>query len=185
MISRKALLVIDMQKGSFTEATPRHNTQRVVQIINSLATSFRAKSWPVLFVQHDGSAMNEFMPFTMEWELLDDLEIDPNDVRIDKYANDVFYRSELVQKLDMLAINDLVITGCATDFCVESTIQSAVPKDYNVTVIEDGHTTGNRPSMRAKQVINHYNWVWKNMIPTKGKIEVLPYQLFLQQLLNN
>lgn len=174
-----------MQKGSFTEATPRHNTEGVVQIINLLAAAFRAKSWPVLFIQHDGSTMNEFVPFTTEWELLDDLKIDTDDIRINKYANDVFYRSELGQKLNALAINKLVITGCATDFCVESTIQSAVSKDYNVTVIEDGHTTGNRPSLRAKQVIDHYNWIWKNMIPTKGKIEVLPHHLFLQQVLND
>lgn len=95
MTARKALLVIDMQKGSFTEATPRHNTTGVVQIINSLAATFRAKSWPILFIQHDGSAMNEFVPFTTEWELLDDLQIDTADIRIDKYANDVFYRSKL------------------------------------------------------------------------------------------
>jgi nicotinamidase-related amidase len=185
MTARKALLVIDMQKGSFTEATPRHNAQGVVQIINSIAAAFRAKSWPVLFIQHDGSAMNEFVPFTTEWELLDDLEIDTADIHLDKYANDVFYRSELGQKLDQLAINELVITGCATDFCVESTIQSAISKDYNITVIEDGHTTGNRPGLKANQVIDHYNWVWKNMIPTKGKIEVLHYQLFLQQVLSS
>lgn len=113
--------------------------------------------------------------------MLDDLKIDTDDIRIDKYADDVFYRSELGQKLGALAINELVITGCATDFCVESTIQSAVSKDYSITVIEDGHTTGNRPSLRAHQVIDHYNWVWKNMIPTKGKIEVLPHLEFLQK----
>jgi len=110
MINRKALLVIDMQKGSFTEATPRHNTEGVVQIINSLASAFRAKSWPVLFIQHDGRTMNEFVPHTTEWELLDDLMIETDDIRIDKYANDVFYRSELQKKLDLLAINELVIT---------------------------------------------------------------------------
>ncbi|WP_353720091.1 isochorismatase family protein [Dyadobacter sp. 676] len=185
MFNRKALLVIDMQKGSFTEATPRHNTEGVVQIINLLAAVFREQSWPVLFIQHDGSTMNEFVPFTTEWELLDELKIDNDDIRIDKYANDVFYRSELKKRLDLLAVNELVITGCATDFCVESTVQSAVSKDYNVTVIEDGHTTGDRPGLRAHQVIDHYNWVWKNMIPTKGKIEVLPHHLFLQQILND
>jgi len=185
MFNRKALLVIDMQKGSFTEATPRHNTEGVVQIINLLAAVFREQSWPVLFIQHDGSTMNEFVPFTTEWELLDELKIDNDDIRIDKYANDVFYRSELKKRLDLLAVNELVITGCATDFCVESTVQSAVSKNYNATVIEDGHTTGDRPGLRAHQVIDHYNWVWKNMIPTKGKIEVLPHHLFLQQILND
>ena len=185
MIHRKALLVIDMQKGSFTEATPRHNTEGVVQIINLLSATFRARSLPVLFIQHDGSTMNDFVPFTTEWELLDELKIDIDDIRIDKYANDVFYRSELQRKLNQLAVNELVITGCATDFCVESTIQSAISKDYSLTIIEDGHTTGNRPNLKAHQVIDHYNWVWKNMIPTKGKIEVLPHHLFLQKILND
>lgn len=66
----------------------------------------------------------------------------------------------------------MFITGCATDFCVESTIQSTLTKDFNITVAEDGHTTGERPNLKAEQVINHYNWVWQNMIPTKGKIKV-------------
>ena len=66
----------------------------------------------------------------------------------------------------------MFITGCATDFCVESTIQSALTKDYNITVVSDGHTTGERPHLAAVKVIEHYNWVWNNMIPTKGKIDV-------------
>ena len=33
-------------------------------------------------------------------------------------------------------------------------------------------TTGERPHLRAEQVIEHYNWVWQNMIPTKGEIKV-------------
>lgn len=76
--------------------------------------------------------MNEFEPFTTEWELLDDLQVSASDILIDKYANDVFYRSQLRQKLDSFDINELAITGCTTCFCVESTIQSAISKDYNV-----------------------------------------------------
>ncbi len=98
------------------------------------------------------------------------------DIRIDKYANDVFYQSELQSKLEELNVKHLLITGCATDFCVESTIQSALTKDYNVTVLEDGHTSGNRPHLPAEKVIEHYNWVWRNTIPTKGKIEVKPFE---------
>ena len=66
----------------------------------------------------------------------------------------------------------MFITGCATDFCIESTIQSALTKDYNITIVEDGHTTGERPHLKAEKVIEHYNWVWKNMISTEGKIKV-------------
>ncbi|WP_271782385.1 isochorismatase family protein [Aquimarina algiphila] len=176
MKNKKALLVIDMQKGSFTSKTPRFDTKGVVNKINALAQLFKASDLPVIFIQHDGTKENEFIPSTEEWELLDTLEVVSNDIFIDKYANDVFYESKLQSTLTNLAINELYITGCATDFCVASTIQSALTKDYNITVVSDGHTTGERPHLEAEKVIEHYNWVWQNMIPTKGKIEVKSFE---------
>lgn len=171
-MKHKALLIIDMQKGSFTPKTPRYDTNGIIERINKIASFFRANNLPIIFIQHDGTGTGEFEKGSNAWENLDALEVKSNDILIDKYANDVFYRSKLQSKLTELNINELVITGCATDFCVESTIQSALTKDYNITVIEDGHTTGERPNLKAKEVINHYNWVWQNMIPTKGKIQV-------------
>ncbi|MDO6758717.1 isochorismatase family protein [Tamlana sp. 2_MG-2023] len=172
MKNRKALLVIDMQKGSFTPKKPRFDTTGVIRRINILSELFRKLNFPVICIQHDGTGTGEFEKYSTDWQILDDLIILANDVRIDKYANDVFYRSQLQLMLKKLNVNELVITGCATDFCVESTIQSALIKDYNITVVEDGHTTGERPHLNARQVIEHYNWVWRNMIPTKGKIKV-------------
>ncbi|WP_109829755.1 cysteine hydrolase family protein [Reichenbachiella versicolor] len=171
-MTKKALIVIDMQKGSFTPQTPRYDTDGVVYRINQLAEQFRKLNSPVIYVQHDGTGSGEFEKGTTEWENLDELEVRSSDIIIDKYANDVFYQSDIQGKLSDLGIEELVITGCATDFCVESSIQSALTKDYSITVVEDGHTTGDRPGLSAKQVIDHYNWVWKNMIPTKGTIVV-------------
>lgn len=168
----KALLVIDMQKGSFTSKTPRYDASGVVRKINELAQLFRELNYPVIYIQHDGNGTGEFEKNTIDWENLDDLIVASNDIRIDKYANDVFYNSKLHSKLMELNVNELVITGCATDFCIESTIQSALSKDYNITVVADGHTTGERPHLKAAQVIEHYNWVWQHMIPTKGRIRV-------------
>lgn len=172
MLSKKALLVIDMQKGSFRAQTPRFDTAGVVKRINELAALFRVLQYPVIYIQHDGKGTGKFEKNTLDWENLDDLIITPTDIRIDKYANDVFYKSKLQSTLQNLDINELFITGCATDFCVESTIQSALTKDYNITVVKDGHTTGNRPHINAEQVIEHYNWVWQHMLPTKGQITV-------------
>ena len=176
MAARKALLIIDMQKGSFTEQTPRFDTPGVVERINKIANKFRNLKNPVIYIQHDGAAYGEFLKNTEEWEILDELVVDEKDIIIDKYANDAFYKSNLQAKLEGLAVNDLFITGCATDFCVESTIQAALTKDYNVTVVSDAHTTGERPILSAKQVIDHYNWIWQNMIPTQGKIEVKSFE---------
>ena len=172
MIDKKALLVIDMQKGSFVPETPRFDTEGVVKRINKLDEKFRREGHPVIFIQHDGSGSGEFEKHKWDWELLDELQVEDSDLLIDKYANDCFYHSQLESKLKELSIQELFITGCATDFCVESTIQSALSKDFFITVVSDAHTTADRPNLSAKQVIDHYNWVWENMIPTKGRIIV-------------
>ncbi|WP_299534566.1 isochorismatase family protein [Ulvibacterium sp.] len=184
MKSKKALLVIDMQKGSFTPKTPRFDTSGVVNRINGLADLFRKMDFPVIFIQHDGNGTGKFEKNSWEWELLDELKIKPTDIRLDKYANDVFYKSGLQDKLAELKTQELLITGCATDFCVESTIQSALTKDYDITVVADGHTTGERPHLSAEKVIGHYNWVWQNMIPTNGKIKVENYAGIIKTFAN-
>jgi len=184
MKNRKALLIIDMQKGSFTPLTPRYDTSGVVKRINLVADAFRSRSLPVFYIQHDGTACGEFVPHTAEWELLDELAVEPGDIFVDKYANNVFYNSNLQAKMIQHSVNELMISGCATDFCVESTIQAALTMDYNITVIEDGHTTGERPNLTALQVIEHYNWVWRNMLPTKGVLSVKPHNDILKELSN-
>ncbi len=181
MIIMKALLVIDMQKGSFTSKTPRFDTDGVVQRINELASIFREQNYPVVFIQHDGTDSGEFEKNTREWENLDELLVDSNDIRIDKYANDIFYHSKLHAQLADLNVTELMITGCATDFCVESSIQSALTKDYDITVVSNGHTTGDRPHLKAEKVVEHYNWVWQNMIPTKGRVQVKSFEEIKKQ----
>ena len=161
-----------MQKGDFTPKSRRFDADGTIERINQLSELFRSKKYPVIFIQHDGSKMDTFIPNTEEWKILNELNIEKTDLFINKYANDVFYNSSLQSILEKLNISELYITGSATDFCIEATIQSALTKDYNITVVADGHTTGNRPNLTANQVINHYNWVWQNMIPTEGHIHV-------------
>ena len=127
----------------------------------------------MIFIQHDGSQWDVYKPNTEEWELLDELEVQSSDLIVSKTANDSFYKSKLELTLNEHNINKILITGCATDFCVESTVQSAITKDYDITIVENGHTTGERPNISAKDVIAHYNWIWQNMIPTKGSLKVL------------
>ncbi len=170
---KTALLVIDMQRGSFTPETPRYDADGVVNRINTLAQAVRENKGAVVWIQHEGSPGEMFVPGNPDWKLLKGLKTSEEDYRIGKTANDVFYQSSLEELLQSLGITHLMITGCATDFCVESTIQSAITRDYEVTVIADGHTTADRPDLNAKQVIDHYNWVWQNMLPTKGSIKVI------------
>ncbi|KZS38631.1 isochorismatase [Aquimarina aggregata] len=183
MKHKKALLVIDMQKGSFISKTPRFDTEGVILRINKLSKLFRNSGFPVIFIQHDGTSANEFIPNTTEWEILDALNVDAIDICVNKYANDPFYKSKLQSLLSYHKVDELYITGCATDFCIASTIQSSIVKDYDITVVEDGHTTGERPHLKANKIIEHYNWVWKNMIKTEGNLVVKNFKQIEKEMI--
>ena len=62
----------------------------------------------------------------------------------------------------------MLVCGWATDFCVDSTIRSAVSHDYNVVVVSDAHTLNDRPHLDAVSVIRHHNWVWSDLITNRS-----------------
>jgi len=64
-------------------------------------------------------------------------------------------------------------------------IESALINDFNIIVIKDAHTTTDRPYFKAKQVIDHYNWIWSEMTPTNGKINVVEYETYLKKAEKN
>jgi nicotinamidase-related amidase len=175
----KALLIIDMQNTLFTPATPRFDADNVIKRINTLSDKFRINGDQVIFIQHDGTKEGYCFPGTEEWEILPSLNIISGDIIIPKTANDSFYNTTLRKVLSNSGIDELVITGCATDFCVDSTIKSALTSDFSITVIKDGHTTADRPHLKAQQIIEHYNWIWSEMIQTNGGIRVIDSRNFL------
>jgi nicotinamidase-related amidase len=169
----KALLIIDMQVESFKPETPRFDADNIVQRINSLSNHFRQNGDKVIFIQHDGTKENYLFPGTSGWNILPSLIQNPDDIFIGKTANDSFYGTELEAVLKKYGITELFITGCATDFCVDATIHSALNRDFSTVVVKDCHTTANRPHLSAEKVIQHHNWVWENLTPTKGKIQMV------------
>jgi len=44
----------------------------------------------------------------------------------------------------------------------------------DITVVNDCHTTANRPSCSVKTLIDSYNWLWADLTQTKYKIKVIP-----------
>ena len=169
----KALLIIDMQMGSFKPETPRFDAEGVVQRINLMSNYFRQNGDKVIFIQHDGTKDNSFLPGTSDWKILATVIQYPNDIVVSKTVNDSFYHSDLDAILKKHCISELFIAGCATDFCVDATVHSALSKDYNIIVVKDCHTTANRPHLTAEQVIQHHNWIWENMFSTNGTIKLI------------
>jgi nicotinamidase-related amidase len=167
----EALLIIDMQIGSFASAQ-RYDADGVVERINRLANHFRQTGKPVIFIQHDGSNENYLFSGSDEWKILPGLVQKETDVYIEKTANDSFYKTKLDEYLRLNHIDTIYISGCATDFCVNATVHSALVKDYNIVIVKECHTTADRPNQTAKNLIDFHNWLWENLTPTEGSITV-------------
>lgn len=165
---RTALVIIDMQEGSFTPRTARHDTAGLVDRLNRLAGSVRAAAGAVIFVQHDGPVGDPHHPAEPGWKLLPELDLRDGDLIVRKTACDSFLGTMLEATLQSRAIGRLIVTGCATDYCVDTTVRSALAHGYATIVPMDGHTTSNRPHLAAQQIIDHHNAIWADFIAPCG-----------------
>lgn len=91
---------------------------------------------------------------------------------VTKTACDAFYRTRLEEVLREHHITQFVICGCATDYCVDTTIKNGASRGYAITVAEDAHTTANRPAAQAVTLIAHYNEVWRTLTVPGNPLQV-------------
>lgn len=170
-MSKTALLIIDMQVGLFEGEKPCHDADGVVGRVNALARGVREKGGIVVLIQHENE--KAYAPGERLWQLLPTLEHEPGDIYVGKTASDCFYRSSLDKVLRERGVNRLLVAGCATELCVDTTIRVAASKDYDVTVVADGHTTKDRPALKAADIIAHHNWVWSILLIPGRPIRVV------------
>ena len=86
---------------------------------------------------------------TWNTDVVSELKPHPGDIEIWKTRYSGFYQTELDSVLQRLKVKYLVITGCTTSVCVESTMRDAMFRDYSCLLLADcaaepiGH---NRPT---------------------------------------
>jgi nicotinamidase-related amidase len=165
---RTAMLVIDLQCGSVCDSNPKHDSDGLVRRLNGLARRVRRGDGIVIFVQQDGPKGDDHYPGTPGWELLPDLDVREEDIVIRKTCCDAFLGTELTEILDAHGAENLIITGCSTDFCVDTTVRSALGRGYRTFVPVDGHTTSDRPHLPAESIIAHHDSIWRNFIGPNG-----------------
>jgi len=165
-----ALLVVHMQVGLLA-GEPKHDLRDVLDRINRIADRVRAKSGKVVLIQHCGDG-DGFEPQTPGWEFLPDLTRKSEDIVMPTTLNDPFADTDLQARLSAIGVDRVLVTGWATDFCVDSAVRSAVAHHHDVVAVADGHTVSDRPHLDAASIIRHHNWVWGNLI-TRHSIKVV------------
>ena len=159
-----ALLVIDMQKGFCDPESQMEkagigtaNQRAILPSLLRLIDLAREQGLPVLFSQQihypeDVTRRRRRIPShidkqnwapclrgTWEVDFVDEIAaaIRPEDLIVEKHRASVFFETTLDTKLRMLGIEQILISGCNTDFCVETTIRDGYYRDMDVIVVRD------------------------------------------------
>lgn len=155
-----ALLVIDVQNAVVTGAVP--NRDGVVANINTLVDEARSQGVPVVWVQHSDD--EEMPPGSREWELVPELSPLVSEPQVQKRYGDSFEATDLESVLAERGVGRLIVTGAESDACIRSTLHGAFTRGYDVMLVGDAHTTGDKTEWGApppEQVITHTNLYWK------------------------
>ena len=157
-----ALIVVDMQngfchpEGSFPRiGLGLEGADAAVRNAAIAVKQARAADVPIIFTRHlyrlgradEGPALirdspaltlvNGLAAGSWDADVVDDLDCEPDDLRVDKVRFDAFQWTSLELLLRGLSASRLVICGVVTNLCVETTVRSAFMRDYPVTLIED------------------------------------------------
>ncbi|PXW45930.1 nicotinamidase-related amidase [Klebsiella oxytoca] len=173
MAVQRVVMVVDMQNGVF--ATPRIERERCVAQINRLVRAADT----VIFIQHSEEGGLE--EGSEGFALLPELEQPARALYVTKTACDAFYHTRLEEVLHEHDIKQFVICGCATDYCVDTTIKNGASRGYAITVAEDAHTTANRTAAQAITLIAHYNEVWRTLTVPGNPLRVKLTETILRE----
>lgn len=169
---QQTMLIIDLQHASFERPQPVHDAAGLVKRISTLAARVRNAAGRVILVQFNGPSGSPYDPEQAGWELVPDLEITAEDVKFSRSVSDAFRGTDLDRLLGPPQDCNLIITGCDTEFCIDSTVRSALACNYAVTVPEDGHSLTDRPHLKALEIIEHHNAIWRTPGALAGPVTV-------------
>jgi ureidoacrylate peracid hydrolase len=181
---KTALLVIDMQNdfcrpGGFFDKK-RENLQEISDIIpriGDLLEVVRKTNMLRLFIKtvhadyttsdvwasrlKDEEFPELCLPNTWGSEIVTELKPKENEPVIIKHRHDAFIDTDLPLVLRSRKIRNLIITGCTTNVCVESTARHAFMFDYLTVTVRDCVATkdegAHEPSLRNLE--NYFGYV--------------------------
>ena len=151
---RQAVLVIDVQQALCEGPSAAWDCAGLIARINQATHAARAAGLPVVWVQHQEDGMEHG---SAGWQLAQGLQIDAGDLRSDKTTGDAFWKTELLAQLQSLGVQELVICGMHTEYCVDVTTRAALRHGYPVVLLADAHTSSGNAAITPQQVIAHHN----------------------------
>jgi ureidoacrylate peracid hydrolase len=195
-LATTALIVVDLQNFFMEPGSPLEiaEAREVVPNVNRLITATRSAGGLVVFLQHTfddagprpmpawqykDAAMRQILATGLAagsqgHSLFPSLDVQKDDLKVNKYRPSAFVpgSSDLHERLRARNIETLIITGCVTNVCCESTARDAQMMDYRVLFVSDGTATANDELHNATLLTLQFYFA--EVVPTQvvlGRIE--------------
>lgn len=173
---KQALLVIDLQEVFFgLPENQLFHSERLLENVNEVIRKVREKNTPVFFIQHTTQdEQDEFFEGGDDWQLHHRLSRMPEDPVFRKTTWDSFYQTGLLEELRRRDIEQLIIAGAQTEFCLDTTIRAAFSAGFqNTLLVKDTHSTLDSRVLPASEIMKHHENVWNRRFLTIVDVESL------------
>ncbi len=176
-----ALLIIDVQRAILTgladaarQPAIDARLDRVAARLGRVKRDAELKGVPVILVQHDGDPGHRLETGTTGWRLRDEIAPRYDSIVVHKRSCDAFHDTDLNERLEQLGVDHLVVGGCMTQFCVDTTARRAVSSGFDVTLLEDGHATSDLGTLSAEQIVAHHNKILAGFDAGSKTVQLVP-----------
>lgn len=144
--------------------------------LGTIQKSARSHDIPLIIVQHD-EPVGSGDPLTIGtkgWEIHPAVAPLDTDIVVHKQSCDSFHATELDQLLRSRGIDHLIIGGCMTQYCVDTTVRRATSMGYQVTLVSDGHMTSDMGALTYDQIIAYHNQILDGFGAGKFRVKAIP-----------
>jgi nicotinamidase-related amidase len=175
-----SLLVVDVQQGilDLPNLTRKREIDRALDEtvirIGGLIDRARAALVPVIYVQHDGGTGDTLERGSQGWQLRPEISPQPGELLIHKRACDSFFQTSLDPELRARGIDHLIVCGCMTQYCIDTTVRRAITLGYDVMLASDGHMTADTRTLPFEQIIAHHNSILDGFDAGGHEVRVCP-----------
>jgi isochorismate hydrolase len=169
-----AVLVIDLQNALVEQG---YRADSLLETVRSLLDRARSDNVPVIYLRMEHTEGEGPLVYgTAGWEIHPCVAPREGDIVLDKRNPDSFYQTALGDELRARGVTRLIITGMATEQCVDVTARSAHVRGYDVIVVADGHTMGGDypGALPVAQRIAYHNMLLAHIANPEHAITVVP-----------
>lgn len=128
-------LIVDMQNVFLQDQREKLNVERACEHINYVAELLRSKNHCVIHIQDIEGAED------LDSELIDiipEIKVEQNDIRITKEESNAFWNTELEQILSKQEIGLVIVAGFAAEHCVLFTYNGAKERGFKTVILQNG-----------------------------------------------